>query len=156
MIPAVACLHEDHTLGHAAEHFLRTRITSAPVVNVEGKLVGTVSEKEILPALGSLDAWKTSVSEIMQRNVIWYEEDTSVQVIYDFLCRVSLIHVTIVRDGYPVGSISRSSLLRWVRSLLVSKGILSGEGQPHQRGIVVRFGRRDSASNRPLCPISRQ
>lgn len=127
MIPAVACLREDHTLGHAAEHFLRTRISSAPVVNLEGKLVGAVSEKEILPALGSLDAWKTSVSEIMQRNVIWYEEDTAVQVIYDFLCRVSLIHVTIVRDGYPVGSISRSSLLRWVRSLLISKGVLSAD-----------------------------
>ncbi len=127
MIPAVACLREDYTLGHAAEHFLRTRIASAPVVNLDGKLVGAVSEKEILPALGSLDAWKTSVSEIMQRNVIWYEEDTPVQVIYDFLCRVSLIHVTIVRDGYPVGSISRSSLLRWVRSLLISKGILNAD-----------------------------
>jgi hypothetical protein len=49
----------------------------------------------------------------MKTNVVCYDEDTLVQAIYDFLCRVTIRRVVIVKDGVPRGVISRGSLLQW-------------------------------------------
>jgi signal-transduction protein with cAMP-binding, CBS, and nucleotidyltransferase domain len=48
----------------------------------------------------------------MRSNVICYEEETPIRVIYEFLCRVSLRSVVITKDGQPTGVVNRSSLLR--------------------------------------------
>ena len=127
MSPMVACLHQDETVGQAAEYFLRTRINSTPVVDDDGKLVGMLSEKDVMAAMVSLDCWRTQVREVMKPNVIWYAEDTPIQTIYEFLCRVSIRRVVIVKDERPTGAISRGSLLRWFRNLVVNKGLVEGE-----------------------------
>jgi len=62
---------------------------------------------------------------VMRCNVVCYEEDTPVLVIYEFLCRVSIHGVFIVRQGRPVGMISRTSLMRWFTSL---QGFDTGTG----------------------------
>ena len=122
MTPTVACLQEDETIGQAAEFFLRSRINSAPVINDAGKLVGMLSEKDLMAAMVTLDCWRRPVSEVMKPNVIWYEEETPIQKIYEFLCRVSIRRVVIAKDDCPTGTISRGTLLRWFRNLVITKG----------------------------------
>ncbi len=122
MTPTVACLREDETVGQAAEFFLRSRINSTPVVNETGELVGMLSEKDLMGAMVSLDCWNRPVSEVMKPNVIWYEEDTPITSIYEFLCRVSLRRVVIAQNNCPTGTISRATLLRWFRNLVITKG----------------------------------
>jgi two-component system, cell cycle response regulator len=124
MSPVVACLREDQTVGQAAEFFLRSRINSTPVVDAEGKLVGILSEKDLLAAMIALDSWQLPVREVMKSNVIWYEEGTPIQTVYDFLCRVSIRRVVIVADGRPTGTISRGTLLRWFRNMVAAQGLL--------------------------------
>jgi hypothetical protein len=63
----------------------------------------------------------------MKPNVITYEEDTPVRAIYEFLCRVAIRRVVIVKGGRPTGSISRATLLRWFRNLVISKGLVQYE-----------------------------
>lgn len=48
----------------------------------------------------------------MRSNVICYEEETPIRVVYEFLCRVSLRGVIISKDVRPTGVVNRSSLLR--------------------------------------------
>ncbi len=127
MTPMVACLREDETVGHAAEFFLRSRINSAPVVGAEGKLAGILSEKDLMAAMVTLECWRRPVREVMKPNVICYEEDTPIRTIYEFLCRVSIRRVVIADEGRPTGTISRGTLLRWFRNLVVSKGLLECE-----------------------------
>lgn len=122
MTPTVACLQEDETIGQAAEFFLRSRINSTPVVNESGELVGMLSEMDLMAAMVSLDCWSRPVSEVMKPNVIWYEEDTPIKNIYEFLCRVSIRRVVIAKDNRPTGTISRATLLRWFRNLVITKG----------------------------------
>ncbi|MBN1912519.1 MAG: diguanylate cyclase [Pirellulales bacterium] len=124
MSPMVACLQQDETIGQAAEFFLRSRINSTPVVDGEGILVGILSEKDLMAALVTPECWGRPVREVMKPNVICYEESTPVQTIYEFLCRVSIRRVIIVEEGRPTGTISRGTLLRWFRNLVVSKGLL--------------------------------
>jgi signal-transduction protein with cAMP-binding, CBS, and nucleotidyltransferase domain len=75
----------------------------------------------------SPDYWQLPVRDAMRPNVITYEETTPVRTIYEFLCRVSLRRVIIVQGGRPTGSISRATLLRWFRNLVISKGLAEHE-----------------------------
>lgn len=124
MTPMVACLRDDETVGQAAEFFLRTRINSTPVVDAHGMLTGILSEKDLMGALVSLEYWQQPVREFMKPNVISYEEDTPIRIIYEFLCRVSIRRVVIANEGRPTGTISRGTLLRWFKNLVVSKGLV--------------------------------
>ena len=45
-----------------------------------------------------------------------YDEETPVSVIYDFLCRVTIRRVIIVKGDRPTGTISRGTMLRWLRN----------------------------------------
>ena len=120
MSTLVSCLRDDESVARATEFFLRFRINSAPVVDAAGKLVGILSEKDVLSLLTLPDTWKRPVSEAMKRHVVCYDLRAPVEQIYDFLCRVSLRRVIIVQDGYPVGSISRGTLLRWYANWLAA------------------------------------
>jgi len=124
MTPVVACLREDDTIGQAAEFFLRSRINSTPVVDGDGQLTGILSEKDLMAALVSLECWHRPIREVMKPNVICYEENTPVRTIYEFLCRVTIRRVVIADQGRPTGTISRSTLLRWFRNLVLTKGLL--------------------------------
>jgi diguanylate cyclase (GGDEF)-like protein len=118
MTTIVAGLNENETVGRAARYFLRFRFNSAPIVNNEGQLAGILSERDVMAIMMWPKWWTTKISDVMKRNVVCYEEDTPVLLIYEFLCRVSIRGVIVVKGGQPTGMISRGSLLRWFTNLL--------------------------------------
>jgi two-component system, cell cycle response regulator len=124
MTPITMCLREDITIGQAVEFFIDSRINSAPVVDAQGKLVGLISEKDLMTAMVALHYWQRPVSRVMQPNVITYEEDTPARTIYEFLCRVAMRRIVIVKDGCPTGTVSRGTLLRLFRNLAINRGLL--------------------------------
>jgi two-component system cell cycle response regulator len=141
MTPIIACLRQDEPIGLAADFFLRTRITSAPVVDSHGDLVGMLSEKDILVTLASKDCWTRPIREVMKPNVICYDENTPVRTIFEFLCRVSIRRVAITEGKRPTGTISRGTLLRWVNNLMaVAAGADASEGRhsPEARALAAR------------------
>ena len=81
-----------------------------------------LSEKDLMAAMVSLDCWDRPVSEVMKPNVIWYDEDAPIKTIFEFLCRVSIRRIVIAKDNRPTGTISRATLLRWFRNLVITKG----------------------------------
>ena len=139
MTPMIACLREDQTIGNAAEFFLRSRINSIPVVDQSGQLTGMLSEKDLLAAIVSLACWRMPVREVMKPNVIWYAEHAPIRKIYEFLCRVSIRRVVIVRNGHPVGTISRGVLLRWFRNIILNSGRISDTQclEPGRQGVLL-------------------
>jgi two-component system cell cycle response regulator len=122
MLSPVVCLNEEDTVANVAEFLCQLRINSTPVVNREGRLTGIVSEKDVMAVMLSPEAWAQPIRTIMKTNVICYPESTPVCRIHEFLCRVSIRRVIIVRDGQPVGSISRFSLLRWFNTWMQLTG----------------------------------
>jgi CBS domain-containing protein len=130
MTPLVVCLREEETIAQAAEFFLRSRINSTPVIDDTGTLVGVLSEKDLMTTLVSPDYWQLPVRDLMKPNVITYNEKTPIRTIYEFLCRVSIRRVIIVSEGRPVGTISRATLLRWFRNLVLGKGLVENEFMP--------------------------
>ncbi len=121
MSTLVASLSTTDTLSQAAEFFLRFRINAAPVVDKRGKLVGILSEKDVMTKMATPNGWSAIVSEAMNTNVVCYPEDTPVRVIHNFLCRVAIRRVIVVRDGFPLGIIGRGTLLGWYRNWLATR-----------------------------------
>ena len=114
MTSPILSLRHDDTLQAAADIFLRMRVNSAPVVDDLGKLVGIISEKDLLNVALSRESWRSPVGEAMKTSVVCYDEETPLAVIWDFLRRVTIRRVVVVQNGAPVGVISRGTLLRWV------------------------------------------
>lgn len=118
MTAMVATLRQDDKVGSASKFFLRFRINSAPVVDDDGKLVGILSEKDVMAIMLWPQWWNTQIKDVMKQNVVCYEEDTAALSIYEFLCRVTIRAAVIVRDGRPTGLITRGSLLRYFSNLI--------------------------------------
>ncbi|MDP7016818.1 MAG: diguanylate cyclase [Pirellulaceae bacterium] len=118
MTTIVAGIGQDEFVGRAAKYFLRFRINSAPVVDEEGKLVGVLSEKDVMSIMLCPKWWETRIRDVMKTDVVSYTADTSALAIYEFLCRVAIRGVVIVDDGRPTGVISRGSILRWFTNCL--------------------------------------
>ena len=140
MTTVVASLNKNMPIAHAASFFLRFRIPSAPVIDDEGKLVGVLSERDVMGVMLGPDWANTRIEQVMKTNVITYEESTPAMQIYEFLCRVSIRAVVIVDDGgHPIGVLSRSSLVRWFTNALIADQqsevdlpIESGEVDPRE------------------------
>jgi two-component system cell cycle response regulator len=123
MTAIVAPLNESHTVATAANYFLRFRIPSAPVVDDNGQLVGILSEKDLMSIMLGPRWWTIPIKEVMKRNVVCYEEETPALSIYEFLARVVIRGVVIVKHGSPTGLISRGCLLRFFMSLLAARKV---------------------------------
>jgi two-component system cell cycle response regulator len=127
MTSIISPLRNEMSLGAAMNYLLDFRLNSLPVVDRSGRLCGYLSEKDCLGSM--LDpAWRDRrVSEVMKTSVVQYEESTPARQIYDFLNRVSIRSVVVVRHGRPVGMLSRSAMLRWFSLALSTGSAQAGE-----------------------------
>jgi CBS domain-containing protein len=118
-----------------AELLLTNRISAVPVIDDAGKLVGMVSEGDLLrrheAGTAHERAWwlkllmgrehlaaeylkenSRKVADIMTRDVITAEPDTLVADVATLLERHRIKRVPIVRDGKVVGIVSRANLIQ--------------------------------------------
>ena len=116
MAPAVYSPQEDDTVDQVADMFLQLRLNAAPVVNAEARLVGIVSENELLAVAAASQSLNVAIRECMKKDVVQYNEETPVKAIFRFLSRASVPRVVVVNDCQPTGVISRATLLRWLRN----------------------------------------
>ena len=116
MTAPIICLNHNQPMSEAADLLLRMRVNSLPVVGDDGRLAGIVSEKDLMVAPTRAEIWRAPLRDVMKTNVVCYDEETPVSVIYDFLCRVTIRRVIIVKGDRPTGTISRGTMLRWLRN----------------------------------------
>jgi diguanylate cyclase (GGDEF)-like protein len=133
MTPLLGCLYEDDTIGQAADFFVGSTSTSSPVVNANGALCGVLSEKDIMAAMVQPSLWEQPIRSVMKSHVVSYPEDSTIQSIYEFLCRVSIRRVVIVRNSIPTGTISRRTLLRWLRARASGQNLIQTPPQSDLR-----------------------
>ena len=116
MAPAVYCPQEHESVDRVADLFLQLRLNAAPVVDDEARLVGIVSENDLLAVTASNPCLNTPIRECMKTNVVQYDEETPAKDVFRFLSRASVPRVVVVSEARPTGVISRATLLRWLRN----------------------------------------
>ena len=102
-----------NTIGRdLAIKLLSGMYSGLPVVDDKGKVVGVVSEFDLLKAIRdgkSLEQVKAE--DVMSKNPICVSENTSVEEIIDLMMKHNIIRVPVVRNDNLVGVISRCDIL---------------------------------------------
>jgi len=112
----------DMPVHDALDMFKRERIRRAPVVK-EGKLVGIVSDKDLLnasPSMAtSLSIWemnyllsKVTVSEVMTKKILTVSEDTPIEEAARIMADNKIGGLPVMRDGHVVGIITETDLFK--------------------------------------------
>lgn len=135
MVPDVITVGPDNSIQDVAEILLTRRISGLPVVDARGKLVGLVSEGDLLRRAESGTEHSRSwwlkllmgretlaaefvkeharrVRDVMTHDVITVSPDTPVTEIAGTLERNRIKRVPVVKDGKLVGIISRANLVQ--------------------------------------------
>jgi CBS-domain-containing membrane protein len=140
MVSPVVTVKPTCSVQEVAKLFLEHRISGVPVLDDQGKLVGIVSEGDLLHRVeagterqhswwlrivagdGTLaadyaKAHARKVADVMTRNVIAAAPETPLNEIAMLLEEHSIKRVPVVRDGQLVGIVSRANLVQAVASM---------------------------------------
>lgn len=96
----------DQSVVELAACLSKHRISGVPVVDAEGNLCGVATEADVLERAGD------RVFEVMTSPVAFVTEDTPVEQIAELFVRNRVKRVPVVRDGKPVGVVSRADIVR--------------------------------------------
>lgn len=103
----IACRPED-TVQSAATLLSAKRIGAMPVRNAEGRLVGILSERDIVRAFAqvSCDMNQMLVGDLMSRNVITCTPETTMAEASQLMSKHRFRHLPVLEDATLVGIIS--------------------------------------------------
>lgn len=110
--PVVAA-NKTTTARDVAIQMLMGGFSGIPITERDGKVVGIVSELDIIRALRvgkALDT--TTAEEIMTREVICVDVSETVEQVMEILDTKKVVRVPVTEDGKLVGVISRPDILR--------------------------------------------
>ncbi|GLQ77282.1 hypothetical protein GCM10007881_07980 [Mesorhizobium huakuii] len=134
MTMGATTVRPDTTIEHAARVMLEHRISGLPVVNAQGKLLGIVTERDLLrrEEIGTarhrprwLEIWLNrsqlareyaqehgrEVEHVMSRDVASVGPDAPVGEIVDLMEKRRIKRLPVVSEGKVIGIVSRSNLL---------------------------------------------
>lgn len=106
MTTDIATVRPDTPTENAARLMFSRSISGAPVVDEQNRLVGVVTEFDIIAKEGR------TVGDIMTSDVVTVGEDTDAETVAQILISRRVRRVPVVRDGAIVGIVSRSDLVR--------------------------------------------
>lgn len=135
MVSPVMTLKPSNMVADAARLFLDKRISAAPVVDDQGKILGIVSEGDLMhrveagtqrqrswwlyPFVGEstlateyIKAHAKKVADVMTRNVITVSPDTPVHEIATLIESKRIKRVPVVQNGQLIGLVSRANLIQ--------------------------------------------
>ncbi len=102
------------TLDKAIQRLLENKISGMPVVDDNGKILGVISEKDILNFVFCGYLHNTKVSEVMTENFVHFAPETRIEKIAVAISKYQFRRVPIVKDGTVVGIVSRRDIIRHV------------------------------------------
>ena len=104
---------DTHTVSEAARKMTKYHVGCVMVQTEDGKLVGILSERDVLMKVVGvgLDPKKTPVGEVMTRQMVHCDRETSIARAQQLMAKHEIRHLPIVEDGRAVGMISSRDIL---------------------------------------------
>jgi CBS domain-containing protein len=107
----VIAVRRSATLSRAVELMLQHRHTALPVVEWDGRLVGLVSEADVLGDPLYTQGPRRTVGDVMTHAPITVDVDATVGAARDLIAERGLRLLPVVKEGVVVGVVGRSDLV---------------------------------------------
>ena len=121
MDTAVPTLSPDTQIIEAVDYLLRYQVTGTPVVDSKGKLVGIITETDLLRLLTEgvhgEPPTEATVAEYMTTDVLTVPPTVDIYYVAGMFLTNKFRRLPVVEGGKIVGAITRYDLLRVVRAL---------------------------------------
>jgi CBS domain-containing protein len=114
MTATVVSVSPEATMKEAAELLLRHRVSGVPVVDEPGRIVGVISEFDLLKLVYSPEMESDRVDDHMSTKLLTVAPDESLIGIVDRFLNHPIRRLPVISDGKLVGLISRHDLIRFV------------------------------------------
>ncbi len=121
MDQVVPTIGPDMQIMKPVDFLLRHQVTGAPVVDSDGRLMGIITETDLLKlvteGIQGLPPTEATVEEYMTTNVVTVPPTMDIYYVAGIFLNNKFRRLPVVEDGKIVGAITRFDLLRVVQSL---------------------------------------
>lgn len=121
--PAIT-VHQDATVREAGDQLARHGISALPVIDDEGRLVGIVSQMDLIRfdttkvgvrvGAAGPESEPSRVIDIMTRQVITVDEDTDLHTVAQRLSESHVRQMPVMAGSEVTGVVSRRDLIKWM------------------------------------------
>ncbi len=111
MTRKVCTISPEASIQEVAQLLYQERISGVPVVNADGKIIGIVTEADII-SKASHEGLR--VADIMSHEIIAVTEDTPINEIALLLTKRKIKRVPVVSEGKLAGIVSRADIVHAV------------------------------------------
>lgn len=122
MTSDVIAVSPDASIDEAVTLLLDHQVSGLPVVDGSGKLLGVISEIDIIDLVYKFDIETSHVSDHMTRNVCTIDLNASLDEAASIFCEHRIRRIPVVDKGRLVGVLARRDLIRFVRDVLQRGG----------------------------------
>lgn len=110
----VATVDPSHSLAEVIEHLHERRIGALIALDADNRLLGLISERDIVRLLAEhgAEALSQSVGDVMTRQLVTIDEAATIDDAMGLMTRGRFRHLPVVRDGRCVGIISIGDVVK--------------------------------------------
>jgi CBS domain-containing protein len=115
MSATVTTVHEYANVMEVIKLLVEHNVTGLPVVDDSGRLLGMVTEKDILMLLlYDPNVKGKTVTDLMTTEIIHFDEDENLMTIFESLVQRNFRRVPILSEGRLVGIVSRRDIIKFL------------------------------------------
>ncbi len=115
MTEEVSTVRQDAKITDVIRLLVRKRITGVPVVSEDMRLLGVVTEKDILQTLRYDPNIKAkSAADLMTSEIVSFGENDGLMEVFESLVESNFRRVPILSEGKLVGIVSRRDIIKFL------------------------------------------